>query len=67
MTDAEPRYRDEEWLREQYLERGQTMREIADMCGCSQTTVSKWINRHGIETRSGSDYWGWGRLGVRIS
>jgi len=48
----ERRYRDEEWLREQYIEHEQTAGEIADECGVAETTIYDWLDHHGIETRS---------------
>jgi len=50
-----PKYRDEAWLREQYIEEERSIRDIADECGCSCATVSDWLRRHGIETRNGGD------------
>jgi 5-methylcytosine-specific restriction endonuclease McrA len=49
----EPKYRDEEWLREQYVEERRTTVDIAEECGCDDTTVGDWLKRHGIETRRG--------------
>lgn len=37
-----PRYRDREWLREQYFERGRTLTDIAAELGVDHTTISKW-------------------------
>ena len=50
MSD-EPKYRDEEWLREQYVERERTTTDIADELGCGAKTVQRWLKKHGIETR----------------
>jgi len=49
----EPKYRDEEWLREQYAENYRTTPDIAEECGCTEGTVSRWLERHDIETRKG--------------
>lgn len=49
MSD-EPKYRDENWLREQYVEEWKTTREIAEECGCCKTTIRNWLNEHDIET-----------------
>jgi len=51
-SDAtEPKYRDGEWLRQQYVEKGRPTREIAQECGCGRATVGRWLKRHDIETR----------------
>jgi predicted transcriptional regulator len=42
-------YRDESWLREQYCDKGHSQTEIAELTGVSQSTVSNWMERHGIE------------------
>lgn len=44
-------YRDEAWLREKYEDEGMWMSDIADLCGCSISTVSRWMDRFGIEKR----------------
>jgi transposase len=48
----EPKYRDEEWLREQYVERERSTYDIAEECGCVARTISKWLDRNDIEARS---------------
>ena len=51
-SDAtEPKYRADEWLREQYVEKGLSQREVADLCGCAKSTVAKWLKKHDIEAR----------------
>lgn len=40
------------YLREQYVKKGRSMRDIADELDVASGTVNKWLNRHGIETRS---------------
>jgi len=44
-----------DWLRDQYVEQRQSTVDIAGAVGCTPTTVSKWMKRHGIETRSDSE------------
>jgi uncharacterized protein YjcR len=46
------KYRDEEWLREQYLDKQYSFRQIADECGAGATTIREWADRFGIPTRS---------------
>lgn len=48
-------WHDEELLRELYLEQRKSTIEIADMLGCSASTVRDHLNRNGIETRSRSE------------
>lgn len=50
MTDNR-KYRDEDWLREQYIDQHRTMAEIAEGCGCSHSTIHDWIEKHGIDPR----------------
>lgn len=45
----EDTYRDQAWLRQQYLQNDKSVTEIADEIGVSQSTVDRWINRHGID------------------
>lgn len=51
---AEPKYRDREWLHEQYVERGRTITDIADELGVDHTTISKWRRRLDIPKPSSS-------------
>lgn len=51
---SDKRLGDEQWLREEYLEQEKTTREIANEIGVHQSTVGRWLNRHGIETTQGS-------------
>lgn len=45
-------WRDEDALRELYVNQKMDQSEIADHFGVSVTTISSWMNNHGIETRS---------------
>jgi len=49
MTDT--RYRDAEWLHEQYHEKELSQAEIADKCGVDDKTVRNWMEKHDIEAR----------------
>lgn len=51
-------YRDEHWFREQYLERGKTLKQIARECGVSRATVIDWKQKHDIPTQypTGEDH-----------
>ncbi len=48
----DPKYRDEDWLRKQYLENGRTMRDIGDECGVTHGTVRHWIVKFDIPRRN---------------
>ena len=45
-------YRDEGWLREQYLDKGLSAREIADIAGRDATAIDYWMRKFSIEYRS---------------
>jgi transposase len=51
-TPKYPELANEEWLRKEYIEKNRLIKEIAEELGCSNTTVSRWLNKHGIKTRS---------------
>jgi len=50
-TGMEKPWLNERLLRELYQAKGLTTREIADRFDCSNGTVSRWLDNHGIETR----------------
>jgi transposase len=52
---AEEPYHREEWLREQYIEERRTTVDIAEECGVSATTITTWMDKHGIDRRSRSE------------
>lgn len=49
------KYHDADWLREKYHGERMTMREIADLCDVTNTTIGDWLSRHGIERRDRRD------------
>ena len=51
----EGRYKNEEWLREQYVEDRRPIRDIADSCDVTRTTIRHWIHKFDIETRGLSE------------
>ena len=42
-------YKDKAWMEETYT--NHTMPEISKLAGCSLSTVSKWLKKHGIKAR----------------
>jgi len=46
------KWRDENTLRELYHGKGMDIYEIADVLGCKKSTVSKWLKKNEIKTRS---------------
>jgi len=51
MSDN-PKYRDEEWLRENYVKHEKTTREMAEECGCSHRTICRHLRNNNIEIRN---------------
>lgn len=49
-------HRDKEVLEELYVKRRLTTVEVAKACNCSEGTISRWLDKHGIETRVTADY-----------
>lgn len=50
---ANPKLKDEDYLRREYVEKERTVSEIGENLGCGDSTVSRWLNRHGVKTRDG--------------
>lgn len=44
-------WKNEAWLREQYIDHHRTMAEIAQDAGCAISTLAKWMKKFGIERR----------------
>jgi len=49
------KYKDEDWLHEQYHEMGKSMDQISDELGVGKSTIHDWMDKHGIDRRSGSN------------
>jgi|APHM01.1.fsa_nt_gi hypothetical protein len=49
---ADPRLRDAEWLRQQYHDRQLSLNDIGEECDCDHSIISRWMDRHDIQTRS---------------
>lgn len=50
-SSSTKKYRDAEWLQEQYHSKGKTSYEMADDAGCSASTIRSWMEKHNIERR----------------
>lgn len=44
-------YRDKSWLRKKYVQERLSTYDIAERCGCSDSTVRYWMDKHDIATR----------------
>lgn len=49
------RYREEDFLREKYIENRKSTREIAEMCDVSAPTIQKWLKKNDIPVRHGGE------------
>ena len=49
------KWKNEDWLRQQYVEERRSIREIAGICGVEVRTIAYWLKKHDITTRSISD------------
>ena len=67
-------WRDKEFMEDIYLSKGMSQKQIAEHLGCTETTIWKWIHRHGIPCREqGSPFkhgcngkgYAWRRVGGR--
>ena len=52
LLNQEKLYRNEEWLRENYVKNEMTMAPIGKMFAVSPMTVCTWLEKFGIDTRS---------------
>jgi len=67
--DPRETYWNEDWIREQYFEKGKTTEEIGEMVGVSSSTISRWARKHDIdlsrnESEQVSELLNWIRLQV---
>lgn len=46
------KYRDKNWLEEQYLEKERSCESLAIECGCSRQTIFHWLRRFKVPTRT---------------
>jgi transposase-like protein len=47
------RIAEEEWLREQYVDKKKSMADIGEQCGCHKHTVRRWLHKHNIKIPEG--------------
>jgi len=48
---SEKKYKDRQWMHEQYIERGLPMETLAREARCSRMTISRMLRKHGLEAR----------------
>jgi len=46
-------YRNKEWLKREYIQKGKTTTEMAGPEGCDAQTISNWLRHFGISRRKG--------------
>jgi len=51
-NNSNPKYKNENWLQQQYVKQGRSFQDIAKGCGCSKSTVGYWMNKYNIPARS---------------
>lgn len=49
------RYRDKKWLYNQYVNKKNSIDDIAEICDCSKNTIWVWLKKHDIEIRDQSE------------
>lgn len=49
------KYKNKKWLYNNYHNNKKTIKEIAIMCECGETTIGRWMKRFGINTRNNRD------------
>jgi len=55
QSAEQPRYKDEEWLQEQFEVNLRDVEAVADECGVSIPTIYNWVGKFGIETSPHTD------------
>lgn len=53
--NAESTYRDEAWLRKEFIDKNRSIRDIASECGISHTVLEKYLKKYDIRKRSKID------------
>lgn len=52
---AQKKYRQEDWLRERYVNDGLSTRKVAELADTTHSTIRRWLSKNDIETRSDSE------------
>lgn len=52
VRNGDTPYTDREWLHAKYVHQSLSIRQIATEAKCGVRTIARWLNAHGIETRS---------------
>lgn len=50
-TGTDRMYRNPDWFREKYVEEDLTLAEMEELCSVSESTLSKWAQKHGLNQR----------------
>ncbi len=53
--DGPEKYRDKEWLQEQYHGQQLSANDISNKCDCSKSTILRWLDKHNIDKRDKSE------------
>ena len=56
QATTEEKYKDADWLEQQYLKQDHFQSDIANQCGVSRTTISRWCDRHSLEKTAIAQY-----------
>lgn len=54
-TSASGKFENRQWLQEKYTDERKTTREIAELCDVTAPTIQKWLKKHDISIRHGSE------------
>ena len=52
-ANCDNKHKDRVWLNEKYISESKDMKELSNLCGCTQETISQWINKYNIDTKDG--------------
>lgn len=50
-TELDRKYRDEDWFKQKYVEEDLTLAEMTELCSVTESTLSNWAQRHGVNHR----------------